>query len=283
MVITCAMCHGVLTYFFVNDDNLSLGGNGLCEMISRIMDAVVQRSTVSGRPIPAHIVLQADNTVAMAKNSEVGGFLAELVGSGRVKSATMNYLIVGHTHEDVDQMFTVLCRRVLQRCQWQTIPDLCHLIEVGMQEHIQARNESCHVAHLEAVGNFGEWLSAARVDQYGCWLSREGVETPHSFTYKRRQDLTTREAEQVAANFKRVRGRAYFPAHPHDVFCLVKTYMRDVDLQQTSSAGSSRSNGLVMCWRKWQNIFQGIFQRGVSVSSMTNRGVLFNMGKEAEL
>ena len=46
-------------------------------------------------------MVQSDNTVAQAKNAYVNMFLAYLVGAGLFTSVTLNFLMVGHTHEDV--------------------------------------------------------------------------------------------------------------------------------------------------------------------------------------
>ena len=64
---------------------------------------------------PEHLVVQSDNTTSQAKNSESGEFLATLVGMKKLLSALLNFLIVGHTHEDVDQLWSVMLALVIRR------------------------------------------------------------------------------------------------------------------------------------------------------------------------
>ena len=155
-VITVAICHGICTDFFLNDDDLPMGANGFCEIVWRLMDRVMERSQVTGRSKPQHLVLQADNTVAQAKNNGTGNFLAELAARGLVATATINFLMVGHTHEDVDQLFAALCHQtVLMRSAWEeTIDDMKAVIAAGMTPAIDARGESCNVHRLKVIGEF---------------------------------------------------------------------------------------------------------------------------------
>ena len=62
-----------------------------------------------------HLVLQADNTPAQTKNGIVGAFAALLVSRHLFNTVTVNFLMVGHTHEDVDQAFAILVSQVIRR------------------------------------------------------------------------------------------------------------------------------------------------------------------------
>ena len=59
--------------------------------------------------MPKHLVIQADNTTSQCKNGHVAALLSQLVAMRKYATVTMNFLMVGHTHEDVDQMFGLLC------------------------------------------------------------------------------------------------------------------------------------------------------------------------------
>ena len=52
------------------------------------------------------LVIQMDNTWQENKNQMMFAFLGSLVESGVVKDVRLNFLPVGHTHEDIDQMFS---------------------------------------------------------------------------------------------------------------------------------------------------------------------------------
>ena len=74
--------------------------------------------------MPEHLVVQADNAVTWAKNKLVLIALAVLVSRRKFSTAVLNFLMVGHTHEDVDQLFGVLSSLILQRFKFQTPADL---------------------------------------------------------------------------------------------------------------------------------------------------------------
>ena len=76
----------------------------------------------TGRQFPRHLVIQSDNTVAQAKNSFVTMMLAYLVSKYKFASTNLFFLMVGHTHEDVDLMFGILLSLVLRRRTFQ-VPD----------------------------------------------------------------------------------------------------------------------------------------------------------------
>lgn len=57
-------------------------------------------------PIPRNFNLQLDNTSKENKNSTVLVYLAILLLKGVFDSVTVSFLPVGHTHEDIDQLFS---------------------------------------------------------------------------------------------------------------------------------------------------------------------------------
>ena len=61
------------------------------------------------RRFPSRLATQSGNTVAQANNATVMLFLAYLVALGYFVAVNIVFLMVGHTHEDVDQLFVVAC------------------------------------------------------------------------------------------------------------------------------------------------------------------------------
>ena len=54
--------------------------------------------------------MQLDNTSNDNKNHTIFGFLAWLVAEGHFAGATVSFLPVGQTHEDIDALFGVVVR-----------------------------------------------------------------------------------------------------------------------------------------------------------------------------
>ena len=85
-----------------------MGRQLFCEVLCRALDQVLDMSKKTGRPMPRQLVIQSDNTTAQAQNFVVSVFLAYLVAKGYFSSATLNFLTVGHRHEDVDRLFAMI-------------------------------------------------------------------------------------------------------------------------------------------------------------------------------
>lgn len=218
VIITCGIAHGYCTAFYNSDDEItSHGASAFCEVLTRLLDKVQAICSASSVPFPEHLVVQSDNTTAQAKNSETGQFLATLVGKYKFKTATLNFLTVGHTHEDVDLMFGMLLALVLRRLRFQTPEDLVTNIRLGMAAPIASRGEELVCEHMTYIRNFKAWLCPQGIHLHNAFVTRQDIQAPHSFTYKLRMDLLP------------VERAALTPSHvvpsASDVFCIVKHRM----------------------------------------------------------
>ena len=222
LVCTLAIAHGWTCEFFLSDDEvLSHGAGHFCEVLSQTLNKVAAMAAQEGKEMPRHLVIQSDNTTSQAKNSLVGQFLATLVAQGKFETCTLNFLEVGHTHEDVDLAFGILLARVLQRHRVQCPAELATLIQIEMAAWARSRGEDCQCTVLTRIRDFGAWLEPQGVHIHNCWVSRGGISAPHSFAYKRRHGLTDAELVAVAST-------ADAAGVPEDVFCTVKHRMHSL-------------------------------------------------------
>ena len=117
------------------------GASALCEEIIRTVQHVHEICRRNHWKFPEHLVVQSDNTTSQAKSSESGEFLATLVGMKKFLSALLNFLIVGHTHEDVDQLWSVLLALVVRRRTFHTPEELVTQIQIAMAGVFADRQE----------------------------------------------------------------------------------------------------------------------------------------------
>ena len=227
MTITGGIAHGWCTCIFVAQETLTHGSNAYVEVLCQILDKVADMCKVQGRRFPVHLILQADNTVAQTKNQYAAAFCSQVVGMHKFSTVTLNFLMVGHTHEDIDQLFALICLYIIRRYRWQTPDEFIRLLQETLAQKIAERNEVLVVRGLRCIRDYCAWLQPQLVTLYGCWGNRDGFEAPRSFAFKRRCDLSANELAQVRG--RRVPGCA---EHAEDVFCCVKAYMRDTRLQQ---------------------------------------------------
>ena len=96
--------------------------------------------------LPPVLYVQLDNTARENKNSTVFGYLSMLVERGIFKKIKVNFLLVGHTHDHIDQMFSRFSKK-LARCNAFTLTTLSKLIS-------EAYTPKPEVHHLNEVYDF---------------------------------------------------------------------------------------------------------------------------------
>jgi hypothetical protein len=223
--LSAVLCHGWCTCVYTADEYLSHGASAFCEILCRALDQVRAISKKTGRSMPRHLVIQSDNTTAQAKNSIVSLFLAFLVAKGIFATATINFLTVGHTHEDVDRLFALILLLVLRPLSWETPKELNELIQKALIPSCEAKKEELIVEEVGQIHDFDAWLQSMGINLYNAFVSRGGKEASHSFTYKVRSDLTGSQLQNMPRKRKR------FQEHEEDVFAIVKGRMHMVKTQ----------------------------------------------------
>lgn len=106
----CVMSHGYRVDIYISSEGVGHGASYCCDMILRSLDQVWKQCQRSGRAFPLDVALQGDNTVAELKNSIISRVQALLTVAGIFRSCAHMHLRVGHTHEDVDQLFGLIAR-----------------------------------------------------------------------------------------------------------------------------------------------------------------------------
>ena len=66
-------------------------------------------------PLPDVLYIQLDNATGENKNKFVLFFCALLVGAGVFEKVKLSFLPVGHTHEDIDQLFSRFAEALRRR------------------------------------------------------------------------------------------------------------------------------------------------------------------------
>ena len=99
------------------------------QVITSLMNVISDVKRRKGS-LPPTLRIQADNTTRENKNIYMFVMCAALVGLGFFKEVHLCFLIVGHTHEDIDQRFTVISN-VLKRKNIDTLEEMLELVEKG--------------------------------------------------------------------------------------------------------------------------------------------------------
>ena len=108
---------------FLNYPNLHNDSN----LVITILQAVLHEFETE-RILPPVLYLQLDNTARENKNNLLMSYLHHLVAQKVFRKIKVGFLIVGHTHDNIDQMFSHFSRR-LARQKAFTTPKLMSIIE----------------------------------------------------------------------------------------------------------------------------------------------------------
>lgn len=97
--------------------------------------------------------------------------------------------LVSDLAQDVDQLFAVIASVVLRAHNFRSVPQLLDLLREHIEPRIRAKGEELCIGNLDSVRDFKSWLSPLGINMYNCWNTRLNVEAPHSFSFRKRQDL----------------------------------------------------------------------------------------------
>jgi hypothetical protein len=147
------LCHGRKAYCFAMPDHEAHGHNTTIKCIWKV---IVDQYIEGGNKLPPVLFLQLDNTTRQNKGQFLIGFLKLLVQHGIFERIYVCFLPVGHTHEDIDQMFSRLAialrgRNMLSRDQMTQVIENAYLFEGAPPK----------VEHWDRLDNIRDWI-----DQY---------------------------------------------------------------------------------------------------------------------
>ena len=98
--------HGIKNYAFVVDETVPGGSNLMVEILRRVLLDLQEKHKLPSDS-KCTLFLQVDNC-GENKNKTMFGFLTHLVRENIFHKVKAGFLMVGHTHEDIDQFFSTI-------------------------------------------------------------------------------------------------------------------------------------------------------------------------------
>jgi hypothetical protein len=145
------LVHGIGLYADVwIDSHHKHDSNQVITTVMHVIDDVRRRKGA----LPPTLRIQADNTTRENKNIYMFALCAALVGMGYFQEVQLCFLIVGHTHEDIDQRFSIISH-TLKRSNIDSLKQLLQLVEKGTsytESFVSAR-------HLENVRDWKAFIT----------------------------------------------------------------------------------------------------------------------------
>lgn len=146
---------------------------------------------------------------------------------GCFETATLNFLRVGHTHEDIDQFFSLVVSLILKCPEYQTAPELLTFLEKELRPKFQAKSEELRTQVVTGLRSWQPMLVGLRRTIEHCLANRQGLMAPHSFTFKLGSSLRYGE--------RHWRGPGAQELQEYEataVYAIVKDFMSSTDLIQ---------------------------------------------------
>ena len=145
-----AIVHGFGAFAFTHLDHVKSGANATIDVLVRVLQIYKDERGALSRKL----YLQLDNTVKQCKNSFLMSFLSLLVGHGVFEECVVSFLPVGHTHEDIDQLFSRFAV-ALRKSDFHSRLGLGKILE---KSYHMRTGEPVRVTHLSRWTNFSDWL-----------------------------------------------------------------------------------------------------------------------------
>ena len=102
---TTVLAHGHLVSIYFAEQPIIKGSSWTCEIVAHVLHSL----TLQGLDLRDYeVVLQGDNCSKEIKSTAVLKYLAFMVSTRRIRRASLQTLVTGHSHEDIDQFFSLM-------------------------------------------------------------------------------------------------------------------------------------------------------------------------------
>ena len=124
-----------------------LRGKSRCQDSLKRVQQGLERGSV---PLPKNLYLQLDNSAKDNKNQYLMAFLSMLTARGIFKEIQVGFLLVGHTHEDIDAYFSHLSKALKSKNTF-VVADL-------MKAFMESQELSFLPEFIQEVGDFKSFV-----------------------------------------------------------------------------------------------------------------------------
>ncbi|CAJ1443835.1 unnamed protein product [Effrenium voratum] len=219
------LIHGVCECYFLMNLDQKKDSNCQCTVLcGRAIDIAATLLQSRNMCLPSHWVIQADNTPREGRNQWLALWAGHMVASARAASISLCFYRVGHTHNEVDQRFSMLASIMNRANVIQTPQELKRLIE---SEHHQVKGREIFAEIMPSSFNFQSWLSPMGVSLTGM-VYQEGLTVNHVFRVVRRGDLQKHAGSEKWT----VTAPAAAEVDDQDAILLTKHWMSSSHLSQ---------------------------------------------------
>lgn len=191
--------HGHGTEYYIAQPRVGTGGgsNFTIECINRCIRHLAGQLETRGKFLPPRLYLQMDNCAGDNKNYAIMGWVNFLVKMRVFETVEVGYLPVGHTHEDIDQHFSVLSRHLKRHNALSK--SAYEAVVLGAFSHIL---DKPRIEYVNVKRAFKEWIEQPGV-LYDKRKGILGIRYLRVTSYGNAKLLMTSEMEKEATEAQR--------------------------------------------------------------------------------
>jgi hypothetical protein len=157
------LVHGAEGFFgYAVDGACGKGSNATVECISRTLQKLAKQPERQ-RNWPKVLFLQVDGCIGDNKNRTLFAYAGWLVAQGNFKEVHVNFLLVGHTHEDIDAIFGVISKffKVLHAAII-TVTELMTTIFNALSQRTHKFNATHPMEHMRSTYDWSSFLIGSK-------------------------------------------------------------------------------------------------------------------------
>ena len=218
--LTGVLAFGLLEVYFILPPDTCKDSNMNATVISVTLD-LCQRLVESWGPehsLPRRAIIAADNTPRESKNQYFATFAASLVARRHFDSLEVQYMMTGHTKNELDQRFSAIATVLSKASVLETPQDFARWI----QQHVRPMHgKELHVIVLDETWDFQAWYQKYNLQVSGLTATHLQPDANHVWRFQLRHSVeSTAQVEVHNQNWKDIAQR-----DDDDVVLSLKQYL----------------------------------------------------------
>ena len=175
VTVTGVIVHGIGSFVFTSTDAQSTG----CDLTIEVLYRLLQLLQSMGYRFPGKAYFYGDNHTDI-KTPAMLLFLAYLVRSGVFTHAKACFLLVGHSHLDIDQFFSVLSRYLKSKLSLAICPTR---FLAALRDAYKRKEMKPTVVEVDSVRGWSAWLAPSMhaVDLHRLACSQASGDAQHQY------------------------------------------------------------------------------------------------------
>ena len=146
------------THIYPSSSYVFGGSNWTIQCLMKSLVSEAANAKAKNSALPRTWFVQMDNAVGDNKNKFVFGFFSTMVVKGIFDTIVVSFLLVGHTHEDIDQLFSQLAAHLKSIGVHLSLEELDELLRSLHAELDRQNQKDITVTRLRATGDYKEFM-----------------------------------------------------------------------------------------------------------------------------